>query len=200
MLQAEGWPDERIAAVQHCIRAHRFRDTGEAAADHRSQVLFDADKLDVLGAIGVARTIAYAVLAGQPIYAPSSQNSARPVRRNPANRTAPTTSTSSSCARSKSASSPAPHALWPRGGMPTCGSSSTSCRPSGRAKNKGLASVPVTHYNKCMNIPYGPILIVEDTPNVLELLEVTLRFKGYPVVTATNGQEALEIMPGSARP
>ena len=43
-----------------------------------------------------------------------------------------------------------------------------------------------------MHIPYGPILIVEDTPNVLELLDVTLRFKGYPVVTATNGQEALE--------
>lgn len=43
-----------------------------------------------------------------------------------------------------------------------------------------------------MNIPYGPILVVEDTPNVLELLDVTLRFKGYPVVTARNGQEALE--------
>lgn len=42
-----------------------------------------------------------------------------------------------------------------------------------------------------MNIPYGPILVVEDVPNVLELLEVTLRFKGYPVVTACNGQEAL---------
>lgn len=43
-----------------------------------------------------------------------------------------------------------------------------------------------------MNIPYGPILIVEDTPSVLELLDVTLRFKGYPVITACNGQEALE--------
>jgi CheY-like chemotaxis protein len=43
-----------------------------------------------------------------------------------------------------------------------------------------------------MNIPYGPILVVEDVPNILELLAVTLRFKGYPVVTATNGQEALE--------
>jgi CheY-like chemotaxis protein len=43
-----------------------------------------------------------------------------------------------------------------------------------------------------MNIPYGPILVVEDVPNILELLEVTLRFKGYPVVTASNGQEALE--------
>ncbi len=43
-----------------------------------------------------------------------------------------------------------------------------------------------------MNIPYGPLLIVEDNPNVLELLEVTLRFKGYPVITARNGQEALD--------
>lgn len=43
-----------------------------------------------------------------------------------------------------------------------------------------------------MTIPYGPILVVEDVPNILELLTVTLRFKGYPVITATNGQEALE--------
>jgi len=43
-----------------------------------------------------------------------------------------------------------------------------------------------------MNIPPGPLLVVEDVPNVLELLEMTLRFKGYPVITAHNGQEALE--------
>ena len=43
-----------------------------------------------------------------------------------------------------------------------------------------------------MNIAFGPILVVEDVPNVLELLEVTLRFKGYPVITARNGQEALD--------
>lgn len=43
-----------------------------------------------------------------------------------------------------------------------------------------------------MNIPYGPILVVEDVPHILELLAVTLRFKGYPVVTASNGREALE--------
>ncbi len=43
-----------------------------------------------------------------------------------------------------------------------------------------------------MNIPYGPILVVEDVPTILELLEVTLRFKGYPVVTAPNGQAALD--------
>lgn len=40
----------------------------------------------------------------------------------------------------------------------------------------------------------GPILVVEDVPNVLELLEVTLRFKGYEVVSAHNGVEALEMV------
>jgi len=45
-----------------------------------------------------------------------------------------------------------------------------------------------------MNIPYGPILVVEDVPHILELLQVTLRFKGYPVITAHNGQEALEVI------
>ena len=45
-----------------------------------------------------------------------------------------------------------------------------------------------------MSIPYNPILVVEDVPQILELLEVTLRFKGYPVITALNGQEALEVI------
>jgi CheY-like chemotaxis protein len=41
-------------------------------------------------------------------------------------------------------------------------------------------------------IPQGPILVVEDVTHIRELLEVTLRFKGYPVITARNGQEGLE--------
>lgn len=45
-----------------------------------------------------------------------------------------------------------------------------------------------------MTIPYGPILIVEDVAHIRRLLEVTLSFKGYPVVTASNGQEALDII------
>ena len=38
----------------------------------------------------------------------------------------------------------------------------------------------------------GYILIVEDVPDILRLLEETLKFKGYRAVTAYNGQEALE--------
>ncbi len=45
-----------------------------------------------------------------------------------------------------------------------------------------------------MNIPYGPLLVVEDMPNIQELLVVTLRFKGYPVIAASNGQEALALI------
>lgn len=74
VLQAEGWPLERIQAVQHCIRAHRYRGEKENEPQTiEAKVLFDADKLDVLGAIGVARTIGYAVQAGQPIYAEPSE-------------------------------------------------------------------------------------------------------------------------------
>ncbi len=43
-----------------------------------------------------------------------------------------------------------------------------------------------------MNGQTGPILIVEDIPHILELLEITLKFKGYEVITARNGSEALE--------
>ena len=45
-----------------------------------------------------------------------------------------------------------------------------------------------------MSTASGPVLIVEDVPNVLELLEVTLRFKGYAVITARNGEEALKVI------
>jgi len=68
VLGGLGWPEERIRAVQHCIRAHRYRSQGDTPATLEARVLFDADKLDVLGAEGVARTIAYAIQAGQPVY------------------------------------------------------------------------------------------------------------------------------------
>jgi len=74
VLTKEGWSAEKIAAVQECIRAHRYRNSGEPPSSIEARVLFDADKLDVLGATGAARTIAYAVLAKTPHFdEPSSQ-------------------------------------------------------------------------------------------------------------------------------
>ncbi len=74
ILRDEGWPEERIVAVQHCIRAHRFRDEREQPQTLEAKVVFDADKLDAIGAIGVARAIAYSIQNNQPIFSqPSGQ-------------------------------------------------------------------------------------------------------------------------------
>ncbi len=73
ILAAEGWDQARIDAVKHCIRAHRYRDDREPPATIEAKCLFDADKLDVLGAIGVVRTVVYAALAGTPTYTEPSQ-------------------------------------------------------------------------------------------------------------------------------
>ena len=59
--------DNNIEQVKHCISTHRFRsdnkpDTNEA------KILFDADKLDVIGAIGIARSYMIAGQYGQRIY------------------------------------------------------------------------------------------------------------------------------------
>src|SRR5512138_2720363 len=45
-----------------------------------------------------------------------------------------------------------------------------------------------------MNMNQGYLLIVEDVPDILRLLEETLKFKGYNAVTARNGHEALELI------
>jgi uncharacterized protein len=71
VLQAEGWEEGKIAAVLHCIRTHRYRNQEEPES-LEAKILFDADKLDVLGAFGVARTIGYALQAQQPIFAQPS--------------------------------------------------------------------------------------------------------------------------------
>lgn len=68
ILENEGWPPDKILTVQHCIRAHRFRDNTEQPQSLEAKILFDADKLDVIGAVGVARTIAFDVVVNQPIY------------------------------------------------------------------------------------------------------------------------------------
>jgi len=64
-----GQPDAKVEAVAHAIAAHRFR-AGPEPATLEAQVLFDADKLDAIGAVGVARAFAYGGAHGQRLWAP----------------------------------------------------------------------------------------------------------------------------------
>jgi uncharacterized protein len=73
ILKDEGWSEERIKAVQHCIRSHRFRDQSTQPQTIEAKVLFDADKLDAIGAIGAVRAVSYAVLAEQDLYGEPSE-------------------------------------------------------------------------------------------------------------------------------
>ncbi len=73
ILIKEGWQGSEIQAVLHCIRAHRFRNREEEPNTLEAKVLFDADKIDAIGAVGIARAVSYAVRAGMDVYAPPSE-------------------------------------------------------------------------------------------------------------------------------
>jgi uncharacterized protein len=72
ILIEEGWTENDIGQVIHCIQTHRFRGSANKPETIEAQVLFDADKLDAIGAIGIARAVAYAVRAGMDPYLPPS--------------------------------------------------------------------------------------------------------------------------------
>jgi uncharacterized protein len=61
-------PQAFVDAVVHAIEAHRFRNDIEPQTIE-AKCLFDADKLDAIGAIGIARAYAYAGGRGNPLWA-----------------------------------------------------------------------------------------------------------------------------------
>lgn len=61
--------EEQKTNVIHCIRAHRFR--GKCRPETvEAKVLFDADKLDAIGAVGVARAFLFAGEVGARLHNP----------------------------------------------------------------------------------------------------------------------------------
>lgn len=68
-----GYPQDKVEAVAEAIRAHRFR-TDPPPRTLEAQALFDADKLDAIGAVGVARAFAYGGHAGQRLWAPIAED------------------------------------------------------------------------------------------------------------------------------
>jgi uncharacterized protein len=60
---------DRQENVLHCIRSHRFRGR-EDPSTLEARVLFDADKLDAIGAVGVARAFLFAGEVGARLHNP----------------------------------------------------------------------------------------------------------------------------------
>lgn len=63
-----GHPRAAVEAVAHAIATHRFRST-DVPLTLEAKILYDADKLDAIGAIGVARAYAIAGRHGQRLWA-----------------------------------------------------------------------------------------------------------------------------------
>ena len=62
-----GFGEDFASQVRHCIATHRFRKNLQPQTTE-AKILFDADKLDVTGAIGIARTLVYRGTVMEPLY------------------------------------------------------------------------------------------------------------------------------------
>ena len=51
---------DTVRNIIHCIRAHRFRDRRNVPKTIEAKALFDADKLDSIGAVGLGRAFLFA--------------------------------------------------------------------------------------------------------------------------------------------
>jgi len=67
ILPKLGFSSEKIEAIAHCIITHRYR--GENVPQSlEAKILFDADKLDSIGAIGIGRAFLFAGQVGAKLH------------------------------------------------------------------------------------------------------------------------------------
>lgn len=66
-LTGHGFDTFFAEQVKLCILAHSYRQKTPAQS-LEAKILFDADKLDVVGAIGIARTLVYTGTVSKPLY------------------------------------------------------------------------------------------------------------------------------------
>ncbi len=66
-LVNNGFESQYAEKVKHCIKTHRYR-KNNLPESLEAKILFDADKLDAAGAMGIARTLIYKGIVSEPIY------------------------------------------------------------------------------------------------------------------------------------
>lgn len=66
-LMSHGYPEDFVEQVRHCIEAHRYRKKN-LPESIEAKILFDADKIDVAGDIGIARALIYKGQVSEPLY------------------------------------------------------------------------------------------------------------------------------------
>jgi uncharacterized protein len=69
LLKRWGYPDEVIEGVLYAVEVHSYS-KGIEAATLEARVLQDADRLDAIGAIGIARVFMTGGALGRPLYNP----------------------------------------------------------------------------------------------------------------------------------
>ena len=69
-LEGAGYPAQSLPDIRHAIEAHSFS-AGVAPRTIEAKVVQDADRLDALGAIGLARCLAVGTALGRPLYEPA---------------------------------------------------------------------------------------------------------------------------------
>lgn len=66
-LKSHDFPETFAAHVRDCILSHRYRKENQPQTIE-AKILFDADKVDVSGAVGIARTLVYKGQVSEPLY------------------------------------------------------------------------------------------------------------------------------------
>jgi len=67
ILKEEGLNQELIDKVVKCVRRHRFR-SGDIPVSLEEKIIYDADKLDSLGAVGLGRAFLFAGRIGAKLH------------------------------------------------------------------------------------------------------------------------------------
>jgi uncharacterized protein len=70
LSESKDFPDDKIKAVQHAVLTHSFS-AGIKPETLEAKILQDADRIDALGAIGIARCFAVSGALGRPLLHPS---------------------------------------------------------------------------------------------------------------------------------